>query len=199
MFNLSRYNSKLLASADKALFDCLLLVLPNEFFDLKTEFGHLVLKARCVRLLFPEMIKLINSCSSSYIIHHNHGSVSGWYISNFIDKKVNYLSDKIINWNIADKNSFTRYYIKPCNNYKRRIFWVTRANLNDFFYEMVPNIKPNSDNDLPGGNGLKFDWRLIQNNNWKFPWFLAGGLKEENLFEAILKLSMPILFLKSLS
>ncbi len=53
--------------------------------------------------------------------------------------------------------------------------------------QVLIDAKPNSDNDLPGGNGLKFDWKLIQNNNWKFPWFLAGGLKEENLFEALKK------------
>ncbi len=53
--------------------------------------------------------------------------------------------------------------------------------------QVLIDAKPNSDNALPGGNGLKFDWKLIQNNNWKFPWFLAGGLTEENLFEALKK------------
>tara|TARA_A100001035_G_scaffold183755_1_gene146357 strand:+ start:1894 stop:3129 length:1236 start_codon:yes stop_codon:yes gene_type:complete len=162
--------------SDKGLFECLLLVLPNEFFDLKTEFGHLVLNARCERLIFPEMIKLINSCSSSYIIHHNHGSVSGWYISNFFDKKLTYLSDQIINWNIADKNSFTRYYIKPKNNNKRRIYWVTRANLNKFFYEMVPNIKPDSDNDLR----IHFDdiFKVIKEFEFNFLLHPRGELKQ---------------------
>lgn len=39
--------------------------------------------------------------------------------------------------------------------------------------------------DLPGGNGLAFDWRLIAGRDWKTPWMLAGGLKPENVGEAI--------------
>lgn len=38
---------------------------------------------------------------------------------------------------------------------------------------------------LPGGNALSFDWTLISNETWEKPWMLAGGLKAENLSEAV--------------
>ncbi|WP_432450514.1 phosphoribosylanthranilate isomerase [Aliiroseovarius marinus] len=39
--------------------------------------------------------------------------------------------------------------------------------------------------DLPGGNGISFDWRLVQRKYWPCPWMLAGGLTPENVAEAI--------------
>ena len=39
--------------------------------------------------------------------------------------------------------------------------------------------------DLPGGNGLAFDWRLIAGREWARPWMLAGGLTPENVAEAV--------------
>lgn len=39
--------------------------------------------------------------------------------------------------------------------------------------------------DLPGGNGLSFDWRLIAGREWSRPWMLAGGLTPENVAEAV--------------
>lgn len=38
---------------------------------------------------------------------------------------------------------------------------------------------------LPGGNGLPFDWRLLQGTSWSVPWMLSGGLTPENLAEAV--------------
>lgn len=39
--------------------------------------------------------------------------------------------------------------------------------------------------DLPGGNGVTFDWRLVQRKYWPCPWLLAGGLTPENVGDAI--------------
>ena len=38
---------------------------------------------------------------------------------------------------------------------------------------------------LPGGNGVTFDWTLLQNRRWPVPWMLAGGLTAENVAQAI--------------
>ncbi|MDP6351199.1 MAG: phosphoribosylanthranilate isomerase [Alphaproteobacteria bacterium] len=38
---------------------------------------------------------------------------------------------------------------------------------------------------LPGGNALAFDWRLLAGLDWRRPWMLSGGLKEDNLAEAV--------------
>ncbi len=38
---------------------------------------------------------------------------------------------------------------------------------------------------LPGGNGLSFDWRLINATDWTLPWLLSGGLNTDNILQAI--------------
>lgn len=51
--------------------------------------------------------------------------------------------------------------------------------------QLLVDAKPPVGGDLPGGNGLSFDWRLISNRRWSVPWMLAGGLTPENVAEAI--------------
>ena len=38
---------------------------------------------------------------------------------------------------------------------------------------------------LPGGNGLIFDWGLLQGRTWRCPWMLAGGLDADNVARAV--------------
>ncbi len=38
---------------------------------------------------------------------------------------------------------------------------------------------------LPGGNAIAFDWRLLAGKRWSRPWMLAGGLKADNLADAV--------------
>lgn len=51
--------------------------------------------------------------------------------------------------------------------------------------QVMVDAKPPPGGRLPGGNGVPFDWRLIQNRRWPTPWMLAGGLTPENVGEAI--------------
>lgn len=51
--------------------------------------------------------------------------------------------------------------------------------------QILIDAKPPADADIPGGNGLAFDWRLITGRRWPVPWMLAGGLTPENVGEAI--------------
>lgn len=51
--------------------------------------------------------------------------------------------------------------------------------------QILVDAKPPASGDLPGGNGLSFDWRLVANRRWAVPWMLAGGLTPENVAEAI--------------
>lgn len=51
--------------------------------------------------------------------------------------------------------------------------------------QVLVDAKPPKNSDLPGGNGLAFDWRLIAGRRWPVPWMLAGGLTPENVAEAI--------------
>lgn len=51
--------------------------------------------------------------------------------------------------------------------------------------QLLVDAKPQAGADLPGGNGLAFDWRLIAGRRWSCPWMLAGGLTPQNVAEAI--------------
>lgn len=39
--------------------------------------------------------------------------------------------------------------------------------------------------DLPGGNGVSFDWKLLQSLHTQTPWMLSGGLDAANIGEAL--------------
>lgn len=52
--------------------------------------------------------------------------------------------------------------------------------------QLLIDAKPPKDADLPGGNGLAFDWTLLADRKyWTKPWMLAGGLTPENVAEAV--------------
>ncbi|MGR3362964.1 MAG: phosphoribosylanthranilate isomerase [Maritimibacter harenae] len=47
--------------------------------------------------------------------------------------------------------------------------------------QILVDAKPPKEAELPGGNGLAFDWRLLQGRHWSVPWMLAGGLTPQNV------------------
>ena len=51
-----------------------------------------------------------------------------------------------------------------------------------FLFDAKPPSKVSA---LPGGNGLAFDWRLLQDAKVSKPWLLAGGLTPDNVGQAI--------------
>ena len=54
--------------------------------------------------------------------------------------------------------------------------------ISDYFLvsdQILIDAKPPKNADLPGGNGLSFDWRLLVGRHWLKPWILAGGLTAE--------------------
>lgn len=52
--------------------------------------------------------------------------------------------------------------------------------------QLLIDAKPPKNAELPGGNGLAFDWRLLAGRKyWQRPWMLAGGLTPDNVAEAI--------------
>ena len=51
--------------------------------------------------------------------------------------------------------------------------------------QLLIDAKPGSGTDLPGGNGLAFDWRLLVGRKWLRPWMLAGGLGPQNVADAV--------------
>ncbi|WP_299656161.1 phosphoribosylanthranilate isomerase [uncultured Tateyamaria sp.] len=57
--------------------------------------------------------------------------------------------------------------------------------------QILVDAKPPKNADLPGGNGLAFDWRLIAGRRWPVPWMLAGGLNADNVAEAVALTGAP--------
>ena len=56
---------------------------------------------------------------------------------------------------------------------------------------------PRGEGAIPGGNGLPFDWRLLERRAWRRPWALAGGLDATNLETAVRLLSPPLVDISS--
>lgn len=52
--------------------------------------------------------------------------------------------------------------------------------------QLLIDAKKPKGSDLPGGNGVTFDWRLLAGRKyWTVPWMLAGGLTQDNVAEAV--------------
>ncbi|MDG1209942.1 MAG: phosphoribosylanthranilate isomerase [Paracoccaceae bacterium] len=51
--------------------------------------------------------------------------------------------------------------------------------------QILVDAKPPKGGEVPGGNGLAFDWRLIEGRDWARPWMLAGGLDPSNVSAAV--------------
>jgi phosphoribosylanthranilate isomerase len=59
------------------------------------------------------------------------------------------------------------------------------------------DAKPPAGSDLPGGNGLRFDWELLRRHEHPLPWALSGGLDARNITEAVRITNAPLLDISS--
>lgn len=59
------------------------------------------------------------------------------------------------------------------------------------------DAKPPAGADLPGGNGLRFDWELLRGHTHPLPWALSGGLDSRNVTEAVRMTGAPLLDVSS--
>jgi phosphoribosylanthranilate isomerase len=59
------------------------------------------------------------------------------------------------------------------------------------------DAKPPRDASWPGGHGLPFDWRLLQDLDLAKPWALAGGLHAGNLEAAVALTQAPMVDVSS--
>ena len=62
---------------------------------------------------------------------------------------------------------------------------------------LLVDAKPQENAQLPGGNGLAFDWTLLAGRRWLKPWMLAGGLTPANVAEAVRVTRAPIVDVSS--
>jgi phosphoribosylanthranilate isomerase len=59
------------------------------------------------------------------------------------------------------------------------------------------DAKPPAGSDLPGGNGLRFDWELLRGHQHPLPWALSGGLDVDNIAEAVRVTGAPLIDVSS--
>jgi phosphoribosylanthranilate isomerase len=59
------------------------------------------------------------------------------------------------------------------------------------------DAKPPEGADLPGGNGLRFDWELLRGYKHRLSWGLSGGLDPRNVAEAIRVTNAPLVDVSS--
>ena len=52
-------------------------------------------------------------------------------------------------------------------------------------HRILYDAKPPLGADLPGGNGMRFDWELLRGHTHPLPWALSGGLDARNVAEAV--------------
>jgi phosphoribosylanthranilate isomerase len=52
-------------------------------------------------------------------------------------------------------------------------------------HRILYDAKPPKDVDVPGGTGMRFDWKLLDGFDHPLPWILAGGLDPANVRDAI--------------
>lgn len=79
----------------------------------------------------------------------------------------------------------------------------TRADLSQAraFHGLTERIifdaKPPAGAEIPGGNGVRFDWELLRGANLPFAWGLSGGLDPANVTEALRITRAPLLDISS--
>lgn len=59
------------------------------------------------------------------------------------------------------------------------------------------DAKPPAGADLPGGNGVRFDWEILRGTKLPYPWGLSGGLDPDNVAEAIRVTRAPLVDVSS--
>jgi len=59
------------------------------------------------------------------------------------------------------------------------------------------DAKPPEGADLPGGNGMRFDWTLLNGHRHPLPWALSGGLDAGNVAEAVRMTGAPLVDVSS--
>lgn len=63
--------------------------------------------------------------------------------------------------------------------------------------QILFDAKPPKDSELPGGNGVSFDWSLLKSIGPGLDYFLSGGLNAENVGEALRIAHPPALDISS--
>jgi phosphoribosylanthranilate isomerase len=64
-------------------------------------------------------------------------------------------------------------------------------------FDAKPPKRANLDETLPGGLGIRFDWRLLGGQKWRQPWGLSGGLDANSVRDAMTQLTPDLVDVSS--
>ena len=104
-----------------------------------------------------DLIKIIKFLNLKYI--QLHGEEDQSYIDE-IKKKFNLQIIKKVSINHAND-------LNKINSYRNVDY-------------LLFDYKPNND-ELPGGNSKSFDWNLLKGQKIDLPWFISGGINQDNI------------------
>ncbi|MEL6171833.1 MAG: phosphoribosylanthranilate isomerase [Pseudomonadota bacterium] len=147
------------------------------FFEKSPRFVSVDLANELTKLVPPTVVKVAlvvdaeNEQLDAIVAHLKfdmlqlHGSESVERVSE-IKKRYGLPVIKVLG--VADKNDLTKI-----------------AAYEEVADQILLDTKPPKDATRPGGNAISFDWNLISGRDWSVPWILAGGLKVDNVAEAI--------------
>lgn len=70
--------------------------------------------------------------------------------------------------------------VREAEDVARHAAYLESADM--LLFDARPPSRPDA---IPGGNGLAFDWRLLDGQEIALPWLLAGGIDADNLETAL--------------
>ncbi|PWA04399.1 phosphoribosylanthranilate isomerase [Flavobacterium psychrotolerans] len=118
----------------------------------------------------------------------------------FVDATLEEIISKIEKYNLNLIQLHGNESVEFCQNLKKldiKIIKVFSVN-DDFNFEVLKEYEAVCDyflfdtkGELPGGNGVTFNWKLLEKYNLAKPFFLSGGIGLEDL-EKIKKINLPI-------
>lgn len=159
------------------------LALINHAFQLGVDYQGLIFYSKSPRYIDDEILKNIHDAFDSY---------QSKFVGVFVNPTLEEISSKLEIFNFGSiqlHGNETQSFINKCYiKFKKPIFKSVFPD--DFFNSSLQNVdyhlidsKP-SNQQMPGGNNLKWDWTKFHNVN-KIPFILSGGLNSSNIREAI--------------
>ena len=159
------------------------LALINHAFQLSVDYQGLIFYPKSPRYVDDEILDNINDAFDSY---------QSKFVGVFVNPTLEEISSKLEIFNFGSiqlHGNETQSFINECySKFKKPIFKSVFPD--DFFNSSLQNVdyhlidsRP-SNQQMPGGNNLTWDWTKFHNTN-KIPFILSGGLNSSNIKEAI--------------
>lgn len=104
------------------------------------------------------------------------------YIQLHGDESVDRVEDIKLNFGIPVIKAFS---VSSKQDIKNAMKYINAANI--FLFDSKLQKDSTNSNNLPGGNGISFDWNILSSFEFEIPVFLSGGININNVSEAVTK------------